>query len=40
MEVLKAIDSEQNIYFAFKVQISSHEMEQIKSCPFVLGQDT
>jgi integrase/recombinase XerD len=33
MEVLKAIDSEQNIYFAFKVQISSHEMEQIKSCP-------
>jgi hypothetical protein len=33
MEVLKAIDSEQNTYFAFKVQISSHEMEQIKSFP-------
>ena len=33
MEVLKAIDSEQNTYFAFKVQISSHEMDQIKSFP-------
>jgi integrase/recombinase XerD len=33
MQVLKAIDSSQNTYFAFKIQKDSHEMEQIKSCP-------
>ncbi|MCB9328500.1 MAG: site-specific integrase [Lewinellaceae bacterium] len=33
MQVLKAIDIQSNTYFALKVQIGSHEMVQIKSCP-------